>query len=185
MLLRLDNLHSKEVKIQWVKCQSLIKWLVVNLRRLAFFVIVIFIGFWSGANAQISPKKQALKLFDEYSSKIEKNQEMKLIYRRAIVGDLNKDGLNDAIVEFGLGAKEGMKTIQKEAAIYINKGDKMKVIGEFAPSYCPKVEAINDGIVTVKKLATCINPNPEVLATWHYALKGNELIRVAYSNDGQ
>ena len=149
------------------------------IKRLLFSLIFIT-SLTLEASAQTPPKTQALQQFNEYTPKIEESHDMNLLYREAIVGDLNMDSLNDVIVEFGLGAKQGNNVIFNQAAIYLNQDGDVAVIGEFSPGYCINIKGINNGIVTVQKFKNCINPHPKVVDTKYYALKGDELVRIAY-----
>jgi len=51
---------------------------------------------------------------------------------KAITGDLNGDGKDDCIIFFVMTSKDrGNAIVWSDAAIYINKRDKMKVTGSF------------------------------------------------------
>ena len=84
------------------------------------------------AEQSFSPIKEALRLFNKYKPTIERNNDAIIDKPRIMQGDINNDSLSDCIIFFVMTSRKGGNAIVgKEAAIYINTGKKMKVVGPF------------------------------------------------------
>lgn len=145
------------------------------------FLFFLFIFVYSiKVIAQQHEITKALELFDAYSPKIEKTQKLIIQYRRSITGDLNNDGLTDIIIEFGLGEKGTNGIILKQAAIYINDKGTMKVIAGFEPDFCMNILSIENGIISVQQLESCILPNSEQknIQITHYKLVDRKIVAI-------
>lgn len=71
-------------------------------------------------------KKETQKLFDRNAPKLEKSRGAIIGNSEFFVGDLNDDGLDDALVFIILNPAEGGNmVVGREMIIYINKGKKM------------------------------------------------------------
>ncbi|MGY5351138.1 hypothetical protein ACXGQW_00955 [Wenyingzhuangia sp. IMCC45533] len=128
--------------------------------------------------SQDNIKKQALTMFDNYSPKIEKSHNLKIHHRKVIIGDLNNDNLNDAIVVFGLAEADANSFLFKQAAVYINYNGKLKVVSGFEPEYCFEFDKIYKGVIYVKELEACILPWPKTINIHKYILENKQLKKV-------
>ena len=70
-----------------------------------------------------------------------------------VTGDINNDSLPDCIIYFVMTSKSGGNAIiGREAAIYINTGKKMKVVGAFPGlGFCYVVERISQQVIYMKE----------------------------------
>ena len=70
-----------------------------------------------------------------------------------ITGDLDGDGREDCVIFFVMTSRTGGNAIVgRDAAIYINKGEKMKVIGSFNLSFVMPLKKIANATVFVNEL---------------------------------
>ncbi len=100
---------------------------------------------------------KAIKQFDSYSPRIELTKG-KILYRKTIIKDLNNDGFEDVIIQFGTdGNSGGNIAIIVEAAIYINYNGNIKVAGGFEQNFCFNIREIKDSVIFVEEFDSCIN----------------------------
>jgi len=147
---------------------------------LKLFLILIFLPFVMVVKGQqtFSPTKEALKLFNSYKPTIEKSNDAIVDEPHAITGDLNGDGKEDCIISFVMTPKSGGNIIVgRDAAIYINKGNRMKVIGSFNLDICYKVEKIANLIIYVNEYE-CSPPYNTFIETRKYKLTGAKLSEI-------
>src|SRR5262249_6237624 len=110
------------------------------LRSVLILISSLF-GITVNSQKPFSPENEALKLFNAYKPTIEKTNNAIVDTPKTITGDLNGDGKVDCIIFFVMTSKDGGNAIVGEdAAIYINQGNKMKVIGSFNLDICYGVE---------------------------------------------
>lgn len=109
----------------------------------------------SAAESQtsFSPSKEALRLVNNYKPTIERNNNAIVDEPTVICGDINNDSLEDCIIFFVMTNRAGGNAIiGQEAAIYINKGKKMKVVGAFPKfDFCYSIDKIKDQIINLKE----------------------------------
>src|SRR5690242_3003736 len=102
------------------------------MRRVLLIFVLLPFEIVVTAQQTFSPEKEALKLFNAYKPTIERSNDAIVDEPVVITGDLNGDGKKDCIIFFVMTPKSGGNIIVgRDAAIYINKGNKMKVIGSF------------------------------------------------------
>lgn len=128
---------------------------------------------------KIDVKKETQKLFDKYSSEIEKSKGAVIANSEFIIGDLNDDGLEDAIAFFILTPAEGGNMIiGQEMIVYLNEGDKMKVVARYNPekTFRP-IEIKNNKIHIIEyEYAADDFPNRPSIEKHNYLiLNGNKL----------
>ena len=116
------------------------------------------------AQKNFFPKAESLKLFNKYAPVIEKEYKGILDEPNIIVGDINGDGLYDCIIDFVLTPKEGGNIIVAHgAAIYINTGLEMKVVGAFPEgNFCYNIDYIRDQVIYVKE-HECAPPYSKII----------------------
>lgn len=141
-------------------------------------LIISILLIHAKAFAQPAPDDLALKLFQSYLPQIENSHSLVVQYTRVVSGDLNYDGLEDVVVEFGLGAKNSNGIILRQAAIYVNSGTTVKVVAGFEPDYCPSIKKIQENTIIVEELEACTLPWPKVVNTHKYRLKNRTLVEV-------
>ena len=125
-----------------------------------------------------SPGKEALKLFTAYKPAIEQTNNAIVDDPKQVLGDLNGDGKTDCIIFFVMTSKHGGNAlVGQDAAIYINKGTTMKVIGSFNLDICYSVENIRNKIIYVNEYE-CAPPYSTFLRKRKYVLKGNKLSEI-------
>jgi hypothetical protein len=147
------------------------------LRILIIIILGLFVNF-ATAQKTFSPAKEALKLFNAYKPTIEKNNDAIVDKPNVVTGDLNGDGKIDCIIWFVMTSKEGGNAIiGQDAAIYINKGTEMKVIGNFNLDICYSVEKIKNQTIYIKE-HECAPPYDNFIRTKKYRLKERKLIEV-------
>lgn len=114
---------------------------------------LISLSLSSMAQNSFSPAKEALRLFNKYKPTIEKNNSAIVDEPKVISGDINNDSLEDCIIYFIMTPKEaGNAIIDREAAIYINKGKQMKVSGAFPKfDFCYTVDRIQNQTIYLKE----------------------------------
>jgi hypothetical protein len=94
-----------------------------------------------------------------------------------ITGDLNGDKRIDCIIFFVMTPKDGGNVIiGRDAAIYINQGNKRKVIGNFNLDICYAVEKIKDKIIYVNEYE-CAPPYDIFAKKRKYLLSGNKVAK--------
>ncbi len=125
-----------------------------------------------------SPAKEALKLFNSYKPTIEKSNDAIVDEPKQILGDINGDGKIDCIIFFVMTPKDGGNAIiGQDAAIYINKGTGMKVVGSFNLDICYSVEKIKNQIIYVNEYK-CAPPYDSFVRIRKYLLRGNKLAEI-------
>jgi hypothetical protein len=101
----------------------------------------------------IDAKAVAVRKFEAYSPKIVNSKDAAIGASEAFTGDLNSDGMTDAVVFFVLTPKEGGNMVLGQGlAVYINQGNDMKVVAGFEPDYSFRVEGINEGKLHIVRL---------------------------------
>jgi hypothetical protein len=143
---------------------------------LRFFIIGISaLAPYIGLAQSFSPAREALKLFNAYKPTIEKTNNAIVDEPKLITGDLNGDGRIDCVIFFVMTSKDGGNAlVGQDAAIYINKGANMKVIGSFNLDICYSVEKIKNKIIYVNEYE-CAPPYDTFMRKRKYMLKGNKL----------
>ncbi len=99
-----------------------------------------------------------------------------VLYRRAIIGDLNNDLKDDVIIEFGIG--QGNTVVQKEAAIYLANETSISVVGGYSPNYAFVIDSISNNIAFIRELGGTIGPSPEVVGEYRYEYRNGLLYRL-------
>ena len=145
------------------------------------FLIIIISGLSAGivsGQESFSPAKEALKLFNAYKPTIEKTNEAIVDKPKQILGDLDGDGKIDCIIFFVMTSKNGGNAIiGQDAAIYINKGTGMKVVGNFNLDICYSIEKIKNRIIYVNEYE-CAPPYDTFVRKRKYMLVKNKLIEI-------
>jgi hypothetical protein len=92
------------------------------------------------------------------------------------VGDINNDSLEDCIIFFVMTSKEGGNAlVGQEAAIYINTGRKMKVVGAFPEfDFCYTVDRIQDQVIYLKEYK-CAPPYNELIKEHSVIYQGGKI----------
>lgn len=116
------------------------------------------------ASGKMQTSLLAFRLFQGYRSRLAKalGSGRQIADVEVHSGDLNNDGLSDAVVSFALTDKNlPAKVYRREAAIYQNNGENLKVIGAFPDTDCQnKVSGITGGkIVTERVTCWLTSPN--------------------------
>ena len=130
----------------------------------------------SGQNL-FSPSKEALKLFNQYKPTIEKNNEAIVDEPEVFIGDINNDKLEDCIIFFVMTSKEGGNAIiRQDAAIYLNTGKKMRVVGGFNLDICYGLEKIQDNIIYINEYK-CEPPYDSFIRKRKYVFQNNKIVQ--------
>lgn len=132
--------------------------------------------------SQNTLEEKAQILFDNYVAKIEKSNNLIIRYSRIIKGDINNDNLTDIIIEFGLGIEDANSIIEKQAAIYINKNNALKVVTGFQPNFCMNIKEIDDNLIIIDELEACSLPWPKTVKTRFYKFFQNQLMEIEPKN---
>ena len=103
-------------------------------------------------------------MFNKYKATIEKTNGGIVDEPKVITGDINGDNLEDCIIYFVMTPKEGGNLIiDEEAAIYLNTGKNMKVVGAFPKfDFCYSVDRIRNHIIYLKEYK-CEPPYNEII----------------------
>jgi hypothetical protein len=122
------------------------------MRGNLLILIPLQFGVIPTAQKTLSPAQEALKLFNTYKATIERTNDAIIDEPIPIPGDLNGDGREDCIIFFVMTSRSGGNAIVgRDAAIYINKGNKVKVIGSFNLKICYTIEKIVSAIIYVNQ----------------------------------
>jgi hypothetical protein len=115
--------------------------------------LLIVMSLSAKSQNSFSPSKEALRLFNQYKPTIEKHNRAIVDEPKVISGDINNDSLEDCIIFFVMASKDGGNAIiGQDAAIYVNMGKKMKVIGAFPKfGFCYTVDNIRNQIIYLKE----------------------------------
>lgn len=151
------------------RCVVVMRWLTL------VFCVIAFQVTQAQENQEAT---EALAMFEQYVPTIEKSQHLTVQFRRAVVGDLNGDDVNDVIVEFGLGKRHANTLLSKQAAIYISENGGPRVAGGFEPSWCMHIEGIAQGHIKIAELKTCAGAWPETVALHYFKWQDNRLQEV-------
>lgn len=146
---------------------------------LRYSILLPLIWASTPASAQAPFQDSIRSLFETYSIEYAQDSEGQIQYHRIISGDLNLDGLTDAIVEYGVGLRGANGIISREALLYLKEGTHFTVLSVFEPDFCMQILSIENSLVYVEELEACALPWPEVISTRKYRLDGNELIEVS------
>ncbi len=122
------------------------------MNKLILSIAVVASGVASAKGFQ-KPGDMALALFNAYVPKIEKTNPGQIVDGvQAVSGDIDGDGLDDAIVSFVLLEKAGGNAVVGGGkAIYLQKHGGMKVVGQFPEEPCGmRVDKIIDGKIKVQ-----------------------------------
>ncbi|MCX2678735.1 hypothetical protein OOZ15_02165 [Galbibacter sp. EGI 63066] len=128
----------------------------------------------------IDVKKETQKLFDSYAPEIEKSNGYVIDNSKLLIGDLNDDGHEDALVFFVLTPVGGGNMIMgTQMAVYLNRGDKMEVVAGYDPQKIFKpIEIMNNEIHLIEyEYANEDAPNrPSIENHKCLILNGNKLM---------
>jgi hypothetical protein len=121
--------------------------------RIILLMILFFSLSVTRAQNSFSPSKESLRLFNKYKPTIEKNNNAIVDEPKIVSGDINNDSLEDCVIFFVMTPKEGGNAIiGQEAAIYINTGKRMRVVGAFPKfNFCYTVDKIRDQVIYLKE----------------------------------
>ncbi|SRR5258706_1145642 len=119
----------------------------------ALFGLLTVFNLSGMAQPSFSPAKEALRLFNKYKPTIEKNNDAIVDKPKIIPGDINNDSLEDCIIFFVMTSRQGGNVIVgQEAAVYINTGKKMKIVGAFPKfDFCYVVDRIRIQIIYLEE----------------------------------
>jgi len=128
------------------------------------------------SQSSYSPGKEALRLFNQYKPTIEKKNNALVDEPKLIVGDINGDGKDDCIVYFVMTSKDGGNMIVgSEAAIYLNTGTGMKVVGSFPHfDYCYYVDEIKSQVIIGQEYF-CAPPYDSIIGTRRFVFKDGKI----------
>lgn len=125
-------------------------------------VIVLAITLFSTSLFAFDPVQTSLDMFKKYRHVIDStNDGLVSDEPTAHTGDINSDGKIDVILQFGLYPKGANGIVMFQAAIYLNTGATMKVVGEFNPDYCGVIKKIENGFVYVNEYSACLTISGE------------------------
>ncbi|WP_067139002.1 hypothetical protein [Oceanivirga salmonicida] len=146
------------------------EWAIVNYRKIKEIKSI----------KELDIIKETQKLFDQYAPKIKKINDAEIGSTEIFVGDLNNDGLDDAIVFFVLNpAGGGNLIVSTEMAVYLNKGNKMKVVAGYSPKTIFSPTEIKNNKIHIIEYEYAEGDNyhfPSIEKHKYLILKGNKLI---------
>lgn len=145
-----------------------------------FLVLLPFIGI---GQMKYDPKKEALRLFNEYKPKIEETNDAIVDDPKIFVGDLNEDGLPDCVIAFAMTPKNGGNGIVgSDNVIYLNTGKGMKVTGAF-PHFrrCYFIDSIEKGVIYIEYYK-CAPPYNEITGQGKLVYQKGKIVKLKSSN---
>jgi hypothetical protein len=144
-------------------------------------ITLTFIAFPTLAQAQnsFSPGQKALALFNKYKPVIEKKNNAIVDDPKVTTGDINGDGKDDCIISFVMTSKDGGNAIiGADAAIYLNTGTDMKVVGTFPGfKFCFYPDHIRNQVIYAKEYE-CKPPYLHIIREREFIYKGGRIVLI-------
>ncbi len=130
-------------------------------------------------HAQNATAAEALRLFNQYKPTIEASNDARVDDPQVLTGDLNADGVADAIVFFAMTPADGGNAIVgRDAAVYLRGPSGLKVVGSFpAVDACWAPDAIR-GSVVYATLYECAPPYSSKIGSMRFRWKGSRMVVV-------
>ncbi|MGO4260945.1 hypothetical protein [Lysobacter sp. TAB13] len=96
------------------------------------------------------------------------------------VGDLDRDGRNDVVIEYGIGEEGAMRHVAKRVRLLLARKDGLQLQPDQTDLFadCPQVRGIRDGRLWVDGLEACMLPFPKTLGYYAFEWDGKALRRV-------
>ncbi|MBT2748018.1 MULTISPECIES: hypothetical protein [unclassified Lysobacter] len=96
------------------------------------------------------------------------------------VGDLDRDGRNDVVIEYGIGEEGAMRHVAKRVRVLLARKDGLQLQPDQTDVFadCPQVRGIRDGRLWVDGLEACMLPFPRTLGYYAFEWDGKALRRV-------
>jgi len=128
------------------------------------------------AQTSFSPAQKALAHFNKYKHIIEKKNRSIVENPKIAVGDIDGDGKDDCIISFIMTSKDGGNAIiGTGAAIYLNTGTDMKVVGAFPHfKFCFYPDHIRNQVIYAKEYE-CSPPYMHIIRERKFIYKEGEI----------
>lgn len=98
-----------------------------------------------------------------------------------LTGDLDRDGRDDVVIEYGVGEEGAMRHVAKSVRVLLAREDGLKLQADQTDKFadCPAVREIRDGRLWADGLEACILPFPRTLNYYQFEWRDGGLVRVA------
>ncbi|MGO1069059.1 hypothetical protein [Lysobacter sp. CA199] len=103
------------------------------------------------------------------------------------VGDLDRDGRDDVVIEYGIGEKGAMRHVAKRVRVLLARESGLQLQPDQTDAFadCPRVREIRDGRLWVDGLEACMLPFPKTLGYYAFEWDGKGLRRVSQQSREQ
>jgi hypothetical protein len=99
-------------------------------------------------------------------------------YVKTLVGDLDSDGKNDVVMEYGVGAEDAMKHVYNVVRIFMQEEQGLRLLPyEIADGYCADIRAIQNEYLLINELEACALPFAESIGYYTYFWNGEKIIQ--------
>lgn len=103
------------------------------------------------------------------------------------VGDLDRDGRDDVVIEYGIGDEGAMRHVAKSIRVLLARAGRLQLQPDQTDRFadCPAVREIRDGRLWADGLEACMLPFPRTLAYYQFEWRDGGLRRVAQEDPAQ
>lgn len=102
-------------------------------------------------------------------------------------GDLDRDGRDDVVIEYGVGEEGAMRHVAKSVRVLLAREGGLKLQPDQTDKFadCPAVREIRDGRLWADGLEACMLPFPRTLNYYQFEWRDGGLVRVSEENAEQ
>lgn len=126
-----------------------------------------------GVQFSDSLSAEALKLMKKTDPECDK------FYVKTICGDINKDGLDDVVMEYGKGEEGAMRHVYNEVYFFLNSSKGLKKGIKTEIEFCADIKMIGKGFVFINELEACMASWPETWCFHRFKYNGKNLEKVS------
>lgn len=98
-----------------------------------------------------------------------------------VTGDLDRDGRDDVVIEYGIGDEGAMRHIAKSVRVLLARDGGLQLQADQTDKFedCPAVREIRDGRLWADGLEACMLPFPRTLNYYQFEWRNGALVRVS------
>jgi hypothetical protein len=100
-------------------------------------------------------------------------------YVKTLVGDLDLDGKNDVVLEYGMGAEGAMRHIYNVVRVFMQEEHGLRLLTDEIgiDGYCADIRAIKNGYILINELEACALPFAKSIGYYTYFWNGEKIMQ--------
>jgi hypothetical protein len=114
---------------------------------------------------------QAIAIIKKVDPDVEK------FYVKTLIGDLDQDGEDDLVMEYGIGAEGAMHHIYNAVRVFMQRPEGLQLLsGEVGGGYCADIFKIEAGKLYIDGLEACMIPFAKTIDFYTYIWNGTTMV---------